>query len=107
MPEAAKAQLDYTIPSTISINGYSLEITDEYDDTSVRKKIIDMCDAMNIDVSGPDGSLTLTVQTRRFQYALPVPMMRRLFTAKMQRSPWEHSLPRPMVLAIKQMVPVL
>lgn len=55
MPEAAKVQLDYTIPSTISINGYSLEITDEYDDTSVRKKIIDMCDAMNIDVSGPDG----------------------------------------------------
>lgn len=62
MPEAAKAQLDYTIPSTISINGYSLEITDEYDDTSVRKKIIDMCDAMNIDVSGPDGSLTLTTR---------------------------------------------
>ena len=60
--EAAKAQLDYTIPSTISINGYSLEITDEYDDTSVRKKIIDMCDAMNIDVSGPDGSLTLTTR---------------------------------------------
>ena len=38
------------------------EITDEYDDTSVRKKIIDMCDAMNIDVSGPDGSLTLTTR---------------------------------------------
>lgn len=70
-----------------------------------------MCDAMNIDVSGPDGSLTLTTRATGANQKISVRSAgandETVIYGKMQRSPWEHSLPQPMVLAIKQMVPVL
>lgn len=62
LAEPAEARLEYSIPSVIRINGYTVEIDASETDESVCKKIIEMCDSMNIDVSGSNGSLTLTTR---------------------------------------------
>ena len=59
----AQTELQYDIPSIIRINGYTVEFTADETDESARKRIIDMCDSMNIDVEGSDGSLTLTTRS--------------------------------------------
>lgn len=54
--------LNYTIPSQVRINGYRLEFDATESDNDVLQKVIDMCDSMNIDVTGGAGTLTLTTR---------------------------------------------
>lgn len=67
LAESATAALDYTIPTTgteiILLNGTEIEITSQDDDTSVKAKVLNVCDAMNIDVEGGAGTFQLTSRT--------------------------------------------
>lgn len=61
--EQATGSLSYTIPksgvNTIEINGTTIDITSEDTYESADNKIIELCDRLDIDVSGGKGSMSL------------------------------------------------
>ncbi len=65
----AEATLNYTIPATadqdysIRINDVSIKITSTDTDDSISKKVVDACDAMNIDVIGSGQGMRLQTNT--------------------------------------------
>lgn len=58
----ATTNLAVTKPSVIEINDTTIEISATDSDATVREKIIEVCDAMDIDVSGQGTALTLTTR---------------------------------------------
>lgn len=61
-PATLDLNLTSTIPGVIEINDTRIEFTDADSLDSAREKIIEVCDAMNIEVSGNLSTLTLTTR---------------------------------------------
>lgn len=59
LAETATATLNYTIPGSVSINDVEINFTASDTTISAKEKIMNVCDAMDIDVTGNGSSLAL------------------------------------------------